>query len=87
MKTIAQNTTASEKVITKIQKGFSLWLYPCDENCEQVDLIYIDNGNTEYFTSIASLRMNDRNDQIISIKNNEMRLRDCNTFLETIELK
>ena len=84
MKTIAQNTTATEKVITKVQKGFHTSLFPCDENCEQIDLIYFTNGNVECFTLNQNLRNSDRNS--IFIDKGEMRVKEDNMFLEAIEL-
>ncbi|MFC4230597.1 hypothetical protein ACFOW1_01755 [Parasediminibacterium paludis] len=51
MITIAKNTTASENLISKLQTGENVKVYNCfEDECDQIDLIFIDNGSKESFT-------------------------------------
>jgi len=79
MKAIAENTTATESVINAYLKTGFVRLYPCSEN-DQVDLIYIDNGSKELF---STKRQNVKNE--IVLENGEMKHRS-GILLEFLEL-
>jgi len=86
MKTIAENTTATKNVINKYNKqGFAV-LYPCyEDDCDDVNMIYLDNGNKECYTLDKSKRNND--DNVIVLRGNEMMLRRGSVYLETLNIK
>ena len=84
MKKIAKNTTATNKVTEMYNRIKFVTLYPCyKDECNQVDLIYIDNGSEECFTMDGS-QSNNSGDKI-ELKSGEMSL-SSGTFLEFLEL-
>ena len=56
MKNLAKNTTANEKVFNAVKgllknRDASVSIFPCyEDECDEVDLIYIDNGCKECYT-------------------------------------
>lgn len=85
MEKIAENTTATDRVIAAYNKTGYVRLFPCYENtCDEVDMIYIDNGSTELFTMNQHKRNSDRN--VVKLENDEMCL-ESGQLLEFLELE
>lgn len=89
MKTIALNTKVSERLFTLfVNNKFYKHLYNCDNDCDEIDLVYIDNGCVENYT----LNKEKKNSyhQIIFSKNEMFYYDgevDSSTFLETLYIK
>lgn len=85
MKTIANNTVASAQVISKYNDSGAVRLYECDEDCDQIDMIYIDNGNKECFTLDKSKK--NRGFNPIVLRGGEMCLVKGGDFLEELTIE
>ncbi|MGR3220916.1 MAG: hypothetical protein ACUZ8H_14025 [Candidatus Anammoxibacter sp.] len=86
MESIAKNTKVSDAVMDRYKKHGVVTLYPCYENdCNQIDLVYNDNGCNESYTLDPKQANGNSRLYKLKLRGGEMTLTD-GTFLEDIEI-